>query len=104
MQSVFLVKIHEVLNSLTSVHFSLYSSVNSPGKYTKNPKQCLCSIRDTDLMVRVALGSESTGEEEKTFFKEKRDWEEVIFLNSIRHRNQGWDWTFLNMFAMQLPL
>lgn len=38
MQSVFLVKIHEVLNSLTSVHFSLYDSVNSPGNYTKNPK------------------------------------------------------------------
>lgn len=36
-------------------------------------------------MFRVALGSESTGEEEKTFFKGKKDQEELIFLNLIRH-------------------
>lgn len=36
-------------------------------------------------MFRVAVGSECTAEKEKTFFKGKRDQEELIFLNLIRH-------------------
>lgn len=57
-------------------------------------------------MFRVAVGSECTAEKEKTFFKGKSDQEELIFLNLIRHWNQGQDLdlVFLNMSTMQLPI
>lgn len=77
MQSVFLVKIHEALNSLTSVHFSLYYSVNSPGKYTKTPALWLSSAG-----ISACLGwplAVRERREEKTFLQWEEGSERVDF-------------------------
>lgn len=67
MQSVFLVKIYEVLNSQFISHYITLLIVLGN---TQKPQSCVCApARIPDLMFRVALGNESTGEKRKTCSK-----------------------------------